>query len=365
MNNIILQAKAPAKLILIGEFAVLEGAPSLVLAIDRCAVSTIKPNYDNNYIVTSSILPNQIIRYTIDNQLNFSIITKTKKLDPNKLHNFFSIFKEVYKELLELDIRIPYTHIDIDTNDFYCSETFTKFGLGSSAAVTVSLYGGLYAYSHLAKKANFQLNNLFCRSFEIHHDLQGKTGSGIDIAASVYGGLIQYQIQTISSPSTACVEKFQFPSKLYLLPVWTGRSASTVDIVSCINKNKLIHKKAYSKIIEEMSELSAISCRLIYDDCINDFLQVIKRYYSLLINLGNLCDTPIVSETHKLIADHVHNTNSSVYKPSGAGYGDFGIIYSTSKNELDELKDFLIINKFSPMCLCVSDIGFNFITEGS
>ncbi len=38
-----LEARAPGKLVALGEYAVLEGAPALVLAIDHYAVATLEP----------------------------------------------------------------------------------------------------------------------------------------------------------------------------------------------------------------------------------------------------------------------------------------------------------------------------------
>ena len=42
----LIRARAPGKLVALGEYAVLEGAPALVLAIDRYAVATLEPSRD-------------------------------------------------------------------------------------------------------------------------------------------------------------------------------------------------------------------------------------------------------------------------------------------------------------------------------
>ncbi len=41
-------ARAPGKLVALGEYAVLDGAPALVLAIDRYAVATLEPSRDGD-----------------------------------------------------------------------------------------------------------------------------------------------------------------------------------------------------------------------------------------------------------------------------------------------------------------------------
>jgi mevalonate kinase len=41
-----IRARAPGKMVALGEYAVLEGAPALVLAVDRYAAATIAPSED-------------------------------------------------------------------------------------------------------------------------------------------------------------------------------------------------------------------------------------------------------------------------------------------------------------------------------
>ena len=41
-----IRARAPGKVVALGEYAVLEGAPALVLAVDRYAAATIAPSED-------------------------------------------------------------------------------------------------------------------------------------------------------------------------------------------------------------------------------------------------------------------------------------------------------------------------------
>ena len=71
----------------------------------------------------------------------------------------------------------------IVTSDF--SE---QVGLGSSAAVTAATLGVL---AHL--ESNFDPDTIFKRGFEVIRQVQG-TGSGADLAASVYGGILKYRM---------------------------------------------------------------------------------------------------------------------------------------------------------------------------
>lgn len=74
-------------------------------------------------------------------------------------------------------------------NDFYSSQSGGKTGLGSSAALTVSLIGALLI--HYLPDFSFS-NQEDLRTLEIlshlsHFHAQGKVGSGFDISCAVYG----------------------------------------------------------------------------------------------------------------------------------------------------------------------------------
>ncbi|MCW8846391.1 MAG: hypothetical protein OQK99_11185 [Gammaproteobacteria bacterium] len=49
-----MQISAPGKLILAGEYAVLDGAPGLVMAVDRRARVSLEPSSDEHWQVTSA-----------------------------------------------------------------------------------------------------------------------------------------------------------------------------------------------------------------------------------------------------------------------------------------------------------------------
>ena len=80
-----------------------------------------------------------------------------------------------------------YTHIYIDSSG---QLNICKTGLGSSAALTVSLVGALLEWfqvidvSRHSEKHMVILHNL-CQL--AHANAQGKIGSGFDVAAAVYG----------------------------------------------------------------------------------------------------------------------------------------------------------------------------------
>lgn len=156
---------APGKLVLLGEYAVLDGAPALVLAIDagvRCEV------FEH---------PAEVRIHTPDGDTRF--VAPALRGAPPGLYRFS-----------------PWNPVSIGPH---------KPGFGGSAAATVAacLAGG----RPVAEAA------------EIHRRVQG-SGSGVDVAASTHGGLIRFQAGTVTTDVTD-------PSALHLVVSFSGQSART------------------------------------------------------------------------------------------------------------------------------------------
>ncbi len=154
---------SPGKIVLAGEYAVLDGCPSIVLAINRGVVCRIQ---NGSGIST----PNQDVRFVIDALLEHQ----------SYQHYAFSNWNAI--ENLQGQ----------------------KPGFGGSAAACVA--------SCLA--AGLEAN----QAFDIHKNVQGG-GSGIDIASAIHGGLIQYSIEDRK------IEKIS--SVLTPLVIWSKTSAKT------------------------------------------------------------------------------------------------------------------------------------------
>ncbi|MDP6934960.1 MAG: hypothetical protein QGG40_18710, partial [Myxococcota bacterium] len=148
---------SPGKLVLVGEYAVLEGAPAIVLAIDRgvrCEV------HEGDGIET----PDGDARFVLD----------ALGAAPAALYRF-SVWNPV---------NLP-----------------EKPGFGSSAAACVAA----------CRAADRPLPD----AYEIHREVQG-SGSGVDVAASIHGGMIRFEGGSVDALEP-------------ILPVviWSGRSAHT------------------------------------------------------------------------------------------------------------------------------------------
>jgi phosphomevalonate kinase len=177
-------ASAPGKLILTGEYAVLDGAPALVVAVDRRAVA------------------------------------RRAREDAPEPTPFLAA---VARELAARGVEAP--PVVVDSSAFY--EGGEKLGLGSSAAVTVAAVAlGLGAAGQAIDR-----EAVLAIAMAAHANAQGERGargSGADIAAAVYGGTIVF--------TGGRVERKLWPAALALVPFHTGVAADTATLVARVTE---------------------------------------------------------------------------------------------------------------------------------
>jgi len=225
--------------------------------------------------------------------------------------------------------------IELDTGEFYLNSG-EKLGFGSSAALTTALLTALHEFTGAPISDRYQL---FQHAVQTHFQAQGKMGSGIDIAASMFGGTLQYQI-TPGDPLTAMIEEIEMPEHLLMLVIWAGKSASTRELVGQVNAFARQQPGEFQKIMERMTDLSFTGCHAIINREIVQFLDIVDQYYLAMDELGRRSGAPIISTEHARIAK-IAKQNGAFYKPSGAGGGDMGIAFADSITVLETVADAL------------------------
>jgi len=187
------KAKAPGSLMLLGEYAVLYGRPALVCAVDRTITVTLTPRADNRIHIFSS--------------LHGEYVTDLSQLQIEKPFQFVLAVLMANQHQLKhgWDITIY-------------SEMTDQLGLGSSSAVTVATLTALQT----ALQQELSPQELVKQGVAIVRRVQG-VGSGADIAAAVYGGMVSYQAEPLS------IEKI--PVLHPLVALYAGFKTATVTAI--------------------------------------------------------------------------------------------------------------------------------------
>lgn len=324
--------RTPGKLMVAGEFAVLERDHSLiVMAVDRYIYATIKNT--PAFTFTSE-------NYGLHNiKWNFDGKTVTFQRNHGHLRFIQEALTVVCTYLNEQHVTLsPFTvtiESELDEKD-----TGAKYGLGSSAAVVTAIVAAVanhFLKESLSKDVIFKLAAI------AHVRTQG-SGSGADIAASTYGGLLHYrsfqadwlleELKETISPTEIIhknwpylhIKKVNYPESLNVYIGWTGKPASTTNLVKQVTNFKGNNKPLYEQFLTASEQAVDYLLKGMERDDSQLFLRGVKENRQALSNLGKRAGAPI--ETAKLaqlsdVAERLHGAG----KMSGAGGGDCGIAF--------------------------------------
>ena len=287
-------ASAPGKLVLCGEYAVLDGARAISMAVDRRAVARVSISDADWHRVTAP-------GFTAVEGRFVGSATGIDWLAGAEQFGLVDAVMQIHEPAGSLVI-------ELDTSEFVDAASGEKIGLGSSAALAVALLAALRV-----------TDDVFDDALAAHRRFQDGAGSGIDVATAVHGGLIEYR--------GSAVTRIAWPEGLAMRVIWTGVSASTRDKLDRLeaagvhaSRQRLAH--ASERIASAWSSATAVLGEFpAYIDALHEF--------SVDHDLG------IFDAGHGKLADEARAAGL-VYKPCGAGGGDVGVLLGPSVQALDE-----------------------------
>lgn len=332
-------ASAPGKVVIIGEYAVLEGAPALVMAVDRRVHVSLCPHDQPYCSVSAPGLTAGCGRFRLDPS-GLLWLEGDKAAFRLATHTVEAFFAASGNEPpcppfnLVLDSAALMEHGDGASR---------KLGLGSSAALTVALCHALSYY--VATQHECVATLALDRLIDIHAGFQGSRGSGLDVAASVCGGLVEYS----RSPTARAVPGSLPPDLAYTF-VWSGEAAATGSYLARIDEWRRNHERAYRQAMDSLADLAREGVRLARSNDAEGFLGSLDDYVDALQTLGHASDTDILSAPHRRLRTLARRCGV-VYKPCGAGGGDIGVGMSRDPEALVRFGDRLIAENFQPLSL--------------
>lgn len=307
-------ASAPGKIVLCGEYAVLDGAPAICMAINKRARAEVAVSGEDIQTVRTSGYIEGEWKFLAGASGGFRWVGDEPPAGS------LDLVREVRNSMAvdgKFDIRM-------DTTEFLDPVTGSKLGLGSSAALTVAL---VTALSNVTNRAGLAATD----ATEAHRRLQHGRGSGVDIAASLAGGLIEYRMQD----QGAC-RPLQWPVGLHYAVLWSGRPASTSEKLKKLDGKR--HSGQAGTSIAKLHDASESTAAYWSAGEAAELLAAFHRYIDALMQFDVDHDLGIFDAGHRELADAA-SKRKLVYKPCGAGGGDTGMVLATDKEAVAEFAD--------------------------
>lgn len=300
-------ARAPGKLVVLGEYAVLAGGPALVMAVDRHCVAELRPSDDEAchlHTLADSALDRS---FGVAQASDVAIVDSVMRHWPTE--------------------KVMPWRGGLDSSRLFVAGR--KLGLGSSAAALVAWAGAwtAYARSEDGSVADPSLAELV----GLHRTIQAGAGSGLDVAASLHGGVLAYRLAAAGQPEAVSVA---LPNSVRFVGVSTPRAASTPDLLARFEAWRAAEPAAAAIQLDRMGQVAELGIASARAGDASQFLATVRRYGLELDALGAAIGVDIVTPEHAAIAE-VAARAGVTYKVSGAGGGDIGLGFDTEDEALE------------------------------
>ncbi|SBN64595.1 phosphomevalonate kinase [Curtobacterium sp. 9128] len=322
-----IEFRAHGKLFVAGEYAVVEpGQPSVIIALDRAITARVAEGHGAGSVHSEEYghLP----------------LTWTRAEDGIALdrehHPYDYVMATIdLVEKLRGELGIEPRFHDLRISSQLDDASGRKFGLGSSAAVTVATVGALDRFYGLGLSQRQRFQVALLATIRVN-----PRASGGDLAASTFGGWLRYSapdrerlasqldartVSDILHDAEAWdgfdVQRLPAPENLRLLVGWTGSPASTTKLVGVVRRHR---NGGYQAFLDDSRAcVDDLTTGLQTGDAART-LDALRRARGLMQRLGDSVGSSIETERLTTLCDVVERAGGAA-KPSGAGGGDCGI----------------------------------------
>ena len=341
-------ATAPGKLILTGEYAVLDGAPALVVAVDRRVTARrhTGPRGSSPFLI--AVVDELAARYGADHPATRAAM-----------------------------------EIVVDSRAFFLGTT--KLGLGSSAAVTVAATAlalavpndkvpvidrdavlAVAAAAHaaaqsakprqaaeLSRRSRTPSRSDLSAQLEAEAPEQsGVRGSGADIASAVHGGVIAFQKRAVT--------RLGWPRGVILLPFFTGSAADTAELVASVNAARVHNREPVEAALDAIAKASRAACQACEsrapEIAANALMTALALAATATDRLAAATGLPLVPPCVADARAVLAKCNGTA-KTTGAGGGDVAIAVIPDTEDVSRARRLLIEVGCQPLDLAVDTTG--------
>lgn len=334
------EASAPGKLYIAGEYAVVEPGHSAVLvAVDQFLTVKVEKSAEAGSILSKQYSASPL-RWTREN--GEMVLDKRE----NPFHYLLAAIDQTERYVKESGKELSIYHLTVESE--LDSSSGKKYGLGSSAAVTVATVRALLKYYEMdfSDELVFKLSSLA-------HLTLNSNGSYGDIAAATYTGWLAYssfdrewvkeklphtsirELTQVEWPHLS-IERLTPPNSLRLLIGWTGSPASTTQLVDQVKKKREAKAASYQQFLSDSKHCVETMVQAFREYDIIRIQEAIRENRRLLKTMSESTGVSIETPTLRALCE-LAETFHGAAKSSGAGGGDCGIALFDQKAGLLDL----------------------------
>lgn len=337
-------SKAPGKLFIAGEYAVVEpGHSAIVASVSRYLTVTID-EASTVGTLTSTQNPDIVVEWTRENE-QFHM----EENHPYKLVEEAILVAEQYVQETGKHTNVLYS-LSI-TSELDDAKRGIKYGLGSSGAVVVATIQAVLDFYETPRTP------LLVYKLSVLTNLRlSQRGSFGDIAASSFGGMVYYtspdrsglleqlQKQSIKDICDAVwkdltIERLPEIPNFTLLVGWTGQVAITDSLIQATEKKrKVATDSAFYKEFLKKSHAIVQGLQTAWNKQDIPALQEgIRANRALLNEFAQVMQLEIETPALQTLCD-LAEQNGACAKTSGAGGGDCGICFTQNETQRQQIE---------------------------
>jgi mevalonate kinase len=304
---------------LFGEHAVLHGKTAIVAAVDNRLKVYLTPTNSNKIFIKSNLEDLELNLNNLSQELT-DIIPNSKINFILECINYFQQ-QDAIKSGFNLEV--------VDHN------LPKEIGFGSSAAIVVGVVAVINKFLssgdfvELSKQSAKEV--VFQQSLAVVKKVQNGLGSGGDVLASLYGGVIAYQNY---------LPKKILAQKLDLTAIYSGYKTKTATVIQLLN-NKITEDKyyqdLYNYIFNSIDQCSTLALTYLENKNFTMLGQVMNVAHGLMSGLG------VVDNNLDSLAVQLRGIpNICGAKISGAGMGDCVVGLGKTVQEIPDYQNFTL-----------------------